>query len=239
MKTKLSAKEKAVIVFSDIKRIEDLKILTIRQLKALASRINKELGQLIVKALFGKVMSNMTKAELIHAIDSVRVCRAQTQMRDSTLIAVSNRIYEYNRCDGAPGSLHWITYFGFNKTSEGNAEQNAERFRQWLLKNKYCRLAAIRKSDRLKDFGFEFEVKVWGIKNNIFDLIVSKEAKAKEQEMKKPIIPLAERPLEEQREALQRQYDLAKSNPLTRNHAVQNIYLFGFELVGELVDYKF
>ena len=239
MKLKLSAREKSVILFSDIKRIEDLKVLTIRQLKALASRINKELGQVIVKALFGKVMSNMTKAELINAIWTVKVCRNQTAMYDSELIAISNRIYEFNYCSGAPGYDHWITYFGFNKSSEGSAEQNAERFRQWLLKNGHCRLAAIRKSDRLSKFGFEFEVKVWGIKNSIFDKLVTKERKAKEQEMKKPIIPLAERPLEEQREALQRQYDLAKSNPLTRNHAIKNINLFGFELVNEVVDYRF
>lgn len=254
MKLNLSAREKSVIIFSDVKRIEDLKALTIRQLKALASRINKELGQVIVKALFGKVMSNMTKAELIDAIWSVKVCRNQTAMYDSELVAISNRIYEFNYCSGAPGYDHWITYFGFNKSSEGSAEQNAERFRQWLLKNGHCRLAAIRwrneldkatgqlkpnSSFRIPSDKFEFEVKVWGIKNTIFDKLVIKETKAKEQEMKKPIIPLAERPLEEQREALQRQYDLAKSNPLTRSHAVKNINLFGFELVNEIVDYRF
>ena len=51
MKTKLSAKEwiQAVLV-SSFKTIEQLKVLTIRQLKALASKINKQLGQVIVKA---------------------------------------------------------------------------------------------------------------------------------------------------------------------------------------------
>ena len=255
MKTKLSASEwiKSVLV-SSFKRIEDLKVLTIRQLKALASKVNKQLGQIIVKSLFGKVMSNMTKAELIHAIWSVRTCQNQTVVYSSELVAISNRIYEFNYCSGAPGYDHWITYFGFNKTSEGSAKQNAERFRQWLLKNGHCRLAAIRwrneidektgeikpnKSFRLSSDKFEFEVKVWGIRNDIFDKLVIKEIKAKEQEMKKPIVPLAERPLEEQREALQKQYDLAKSNPLTRNHAIKNINLFGFELVGETVDYRF
>ena len=226
MKTKLSANEKAVILFSDIKRIEDLQALTIRQLKALASRINKELGQVIVKALFGKTMSNMTKAELIHAINAVRVCRAQTEMRGSTLIAVSNRIYEYNRCGGAPGYDHWITYFGFNKTSEGNAEQNAERFRQWLLKNGHCRLAAIRKSDRLSKFGFEFEAKVWGIKNNIFDCLVNKEKKSQEEKYKQETKPFAEKTYEEKVAQLEAQLNGTVGQ--VRTHVVNNIQKLGF-----------
>jgi hypothetical protein len=226
MKNKLSAREKVVIIFSDIKRIEDLQVLTIRQLKALASRINKELGQVIIKALFGKVMSNMTKAELIYAINSVRICRSQTKVYSSELVAVSNRIYEYNYVGTVPGYDHWITYFGFNKSSEGSAEQNAERFRQWLLKNGHCRLAAIRKSDRLKKFGFEFEVKVWGVKNSIFDKLVIKEKKSQEEKYKQETKPFSEKTYEEQVAQLEAQ--LKNSVGQIRTHVVKTIQKLGF-----------
>lgn len=229
MKLNLSAREKSVIIFSDIKRIEDLKALTIRQLKALASRINKELGQLIVKALFGKVMSNMTKAELINAIWSVKVCRNQTAMYDSELVAISNRIYEFNYCSGAPGYDHWITYFGFNKSSEGSAEQNAERFRQWLLKNGHCRLAAIRKSDRLSKFGFEFEVKVWGIKNNIFERLVEKEKRTQEQKYKEETKPFSEKTYEEKVAHLEAQ--LSGTVGVMRDYTIESIKKLGFEVL--------
>jgi hypothetical protein len=229
MKLNLSAREKSVIIFSDVKRIEDLKALTIRQLKALASRINKELGQVIVKALFGKVMSNMTKAELINAIWSVKVCRNQTAMYDSELVAISNRIYEFNYCSGAPGYDHWISYFGFNKSSEGSAEQNAERFRQWLLKNGHCRLAAIRKSDRLSKFGFEFEVKVWGIKNNIFDRLLEKEKRTQEQKHKEETKPFSEKTYEEKVAHLEAQ--LNGTVGVMRDYTIESIKKLGFEVL--------
>lgn len=226
MKNKLSAREKAVILFSNIKTVEDLKALTIRQLKSLASRINKELGQVIVKALFGKVMSNMTKAELISAIDAVRVCRNKTEVYSSELVAVTNRIYEYNYVGVVPGYDHWITYFGFNKSCEGSAEQNAERFRQWLLKNRYCRLAAIRKSDRLSRFGFEWEVKVWGIKNNIFDCLVKKEKKSQQEKYKQETKPFAEKTYEEKVAQLEAQ--LKGTVGQVRTHVLKVIHQLGF-----------
>ena len=244
MKTKLSAREKVVIIFSDIKRIEDLQVLTIRQLKALASKINKQLGQVIVKALFGKVMSNMTKAELIHAIWSVRICQNQTVVYSSELVAVSNRIYEFNYCGGAPGHDHWITYFGFNKSSEGNAEQNAERFRQWLLKNKHCRLAAIRwrneidkktgeikpnKSFRLPSDKFEFEIKVWGIKNNIFNCLIAKEKKSQEAKYKEETKPFAEKTYEEKVAQLEAQLNGTVGQ--MRTHVVKSIQKLGFTVL--------
>lgn len=244
MKFNLSAKEKSVIIFNDIKRIEDLKALTIRQLKALASKINKQLGQVIVKALFGKVMSNMTKAELINAIWSVKVCRNQTAMYDSELVAISNRIYEFNYCSGAPGYDHWITYFGFNKSSEGSAEQNAERFRQWLLKNGHCRLAAIRwrneldkatgqlkpnSSFRIPSDKFEFEVKVWGIKNNIFDRLVEKEKRTQEQKYKEETKPFSEKTYEEKVAHLEAQ--LNGTVGVMRDYTIESIKKLGFEVL--------
>lgn len=241
MKNKLSAREKAVILFSNIKTVEDLKALTIRQLKSLASRINKELGQVIVKALFGKTMSNMTKAELINAIDAVRVCCNKTEVYSSELVAVTNRIYEYNYVGVVPGYDHWITYFGFNKSSEGSAEQNAERFRQWLLKNRYCRLAAIRwrneidektceikpnKSFRLSSDKFEWEVKVWGIKNNIFDCLVKKEKKSQQEKYKQETKPFAEKTYEEKVAQLEAQ--LKGTVGQVRTHVLKVIHQLGF-----------
>lgn len=208
MKNKLTVKEwiNAVLI-SAFKKIEQLQILTIRQLKALAQKINRELGQVIVKARFGKVMSNMTKAELVDAIWSVRVCQMQTRSYDITLVKASLRIYEYNMVNGAPGSQHWISYFGFNSDKEGTAQQNAERFRTAILKKGLCHLAAIRKADRLAKHGFEWEVKVWGIKNSIFESLVEKDKQREWEELKKPIIPIWERPLEDQIKDLQAQWD--------------------------------
>lgn len=219
MKNKLTVKEwiNAVLI-SAFKKIEQLQILTIRQLKALAQKINRELGQVIVKARFGKVMSNMTKAELVDAIWSVRVCQMQTRSYDITLVKASLRIYEYNMVNGAPGSQHWISYFGFNSDKEGTAQQNAERFRTAILKKGLCHLAAIRwkyvldedtgelkpnKDFRLKKTDFEYEVKVWGIKNSIFDSLVKKDKQREWDEIRKPIVPVWERPMEERIDFMQ------------------------------------
>lgn len=191
------------VSISSFKKVEDLKSLSIRQLKCLASKINSELGQVIVKAKFGKVMSDMTKAELVDAIWSVRVVQMQTRTYDTTLHETSPRIFEFNMVYGAPGSEHWISYFGFNADENGNAKQNAERFRTAILSKNLCHLAAIRKSERLSSFGFEYEVKVWGLKNKIFENLVAKDkARQVDIPVSKDFVPPT---LKEVREKLARQ----------------------------------
>jgi hypothetical protein len=159
---------------SSIKDIAiDLKGRTIRQLKAIAAKMNQELGLVICKAMFGKSLSNMCKDELIAAIWIVR----QTQMSrpvghsDWNLTKIGDYCFQMNH----------VTYFGFNDTERGTAEQNAFSFHSYILKNGLCKLASMRKADRLKDEGFAYEVKVWGINPDLlknFTKVVKKSSSA-------------------------------------------------------------
>lgn len=161
---------------SFIKSIDIVKMMSIRQLKAIALKMNTELGLVICKATFGKVMSKMNKQELIDAIWFVRSIQLAAPKGNFDFQRLTQRIFAMV-CDP---NTEWETththYFGFKKDANGTAEQNAFRFHQKLLAKGACYLAAMRKADkRLAPYGFEYEVKVWGIKPAVLENLISRD----------------------------------------------------------------
>lgn len=158
------------ISISSIRFIESIQSLTIRQLKAIAAKMNKELGQVICKATFGKTMSMMKKQELIDSIWFVRSLQMASPKGDFELRQLTERIFSM-LCDG----VDHVYYFGFKKDGNGTAEQNCNRFQKHLATKGLCALSSVRKADRLKPYGFEWEVKVWEIKGETLLKLLDKD----------------------------------------------------------------
>ena len=150
---------------SSIKSVTDVACLEIRQLKALATKFNAELGLVITKARFGKVYSNMKKKELIDALWFVRLeqlSKPLTQVWE--FMEMSKRVFAYF-ADGEA----WCIYVGFTE------EAKALIFHRDIQVAQKCRLASMRKADRLKRHGFNYEVKLWGLDADVLDKMLAKD----------------------------------------------------------------
>lgn len=135
-----------------IKSVEIVKMMSIRQLKALAAKMNKELGLVICKALFGKSYSNMVKKELTDAIWFVRSLQlACPKGSNWNLVELAKSVFAYELEGQA-----WVHYVGFND------EASALIFHRDTLLKRECKLASVRQADRLSSYGYKWEVKLWG-----------------------------------------------------------------------------
>jgi hypothetical protein len=160
---------------SSIKNIGLLQTMTIRKLKAIASKMNSELGIVISKAMFGKTYANMNKQELINAIWFVRSIQlASPKGNGFEIKQLAERIFSMVADPRTEDETVICHYFAFNKTHDGTAMQNATRFYNALLAKSSCQLASIREADRLAQFGAEVEVKVWGINPQILIMLLNK-----------------------------------------------------------------
>jgi hypothetical protein len=125
---------------------------TIRQLKSMCS------GKGISKLMWGKVWSNMTKAELIIALRRYfTIIAACPQKAAWSLLQHSKRIsaqWANAEC--------WVSYIGCR------TEQEAYKMLQWLLDNR-CEWALVRKSKRSE---FPLELKVWGMPRDLLRTLV-------------------------------------------------------------------
>lgn len=210
---------------SSIRTEESLALLSIRQLKVVASMMNSQMGVVISKSRFGKVYSNMTKAELINAIWYVRrliLCAPQGKW---SLSELSARIHA-QFCNG----IQHVVYFGFDK------ETDANKFYYWLNSDKsFSKLSAIRPADRLKSMGFNFEVKVWGIDSTLLTKLIAKDFKVKQNQQ--PV----EQSVNEQIElaVAQKMYDNTKQTQKARDAIIAFLDRKGFEVIDHKVEVKF
>lgn len=210
---------------SSIRTEESLALLSIRQLKVVASMMNSQMGVVISKSRFGKVYSNMTKAELINAIWYVRrlvICAPQGKWNLSEL---STRIHA-QFCNG----IQHVVYFGFDK------ETDANKFYYWLNSDKsFSSLSAIRPADRLKSMGFNFEVKVWGIDSTLLTKLIAKDSRVKQTPL--PV----EQTVSDQIElaVAQKMYDNTKQTQKSRNAMIAFLDRKGFEVIDHKVEVKF
>lgn len=210
---------------SSIRTEESLALLSIRQLKVIASMMNNQMGVVISKAKFGKIYSNMTKAELINAIWYVRrlvLCAPQGKW---SLSELSGRIHA-QFCDG----IQHVVYFGFDK------ETDANKFYYWLNSDKsFSTLSAVRPVDRLKSMGFNFEVKVWGIDSTLLAKLIAKDSKVKQSQQ--PV----EQTVSEQIElaVAQKMYDNVKQTQKGRDAMAAFLDRKGFEVIDHRVEVKF
>lgn len=225
---------------SSIRTEESLALLNIRQLKVVASMMNSQMGVVISKSRFGKVYSNMTKAELINAIWYVRRLILCVPQGKWSLSELSTRIHA-QFCNG----IQHVVYFGFDK------ETDANKFYYWLNSDKsFSSLSAIRPADRLKSMGFNFEVKVWGIDSTLLTKLIARDVSAdrsfcssnrrKDSRVKQTPLPV-EQTVSEQIElaVAQKMYDNTKQTQKSRNAMIAFLDRKGFEVIDHKVEVKF
>lgn len=136
---------------SYVRSLDTLEAMTIRQLKALVPQINKQLGLVICKAKFGKSYSYMTKAELVAAIWEVRSLQMECPKTSNwEFKKLSPKVFA-QQAENIP----WVHYVGFM------SQEEATIFHRDSLIYGECSLASLRPSERLKEFGFKWEVKLW------------------------------------------------------------------------------
>jgi hypothetical protein len=153
-----------------IKEKEYLTWLTLTRLKAIARRMNKEMGLVITKARFDASWSRMKKDQLVDAIWAVRRVLMVPKGKGKFMFnQITRRIFEYN-CEG---QTH-VHYLGFE------TEQEAFKFHSYIESKKLCTLASMRDSKRLEDYGWAWEIKVWGIDAALLGKLFAKELAATE-----------------------------------------------------------
>lgn len=163
---------------SMIHSIEMLEFMTRRQLTAIVSKLNKELGKVIVKSRFGKTYSQMNKAEVIQAIWEVREIQMQAPKGLYVLDEVTERLY-VERCN----NVDWVHYFGFATEAE------ALIFQRYINQTKGAKLSSLRKAVRLAPFGLQWEVKAWQVETSLIEKIKSKYSKQAKVSQPPVIIP--------------------------------------------------
>lgn len=161
-----------------IRNKNQLSTLTIRQLKALAMQMNRELGTTIAKPLskrlgHNKTLGEMKKVELIDCIWYVRNIQLQCpeESQGWEFKQLSKRVFEFN----APTGEAWVHYVGFD------SEQAAYKQYQFMMNNNLCTLASIRKGKRT---GYKYEVKYWGVNPKALAQILRKDEPAPEPDRK-------------------------------------------------------
>jgi len=160
-KAQVWAKDFAI---KNIQSLEDCLALTIRQLRAVASKLAKKEPYIFTKHRFGKAVSRMSKFELAQAIWEVRkIALSCPKSRNWQEEIISGRI-SYAACDGE----RWVSCFGFD------VEQEAYKFFQWLHEKKACIQASLRLGKRTDS---AFEVKVWGMPDKVFDAICQRDVR--------------------------------------------------------------
>lgn len=229
---------------SSIKDIDVLLCMNISQLKLVASKINKEMGQVIVKSQFGKTWSRMVKQELIDAIWYVRRIVLCSPKGNYSLLPLSQRI-ACQMCDG----VQHVVYFGFN------TEYEATNFFYWLNSDTKCdELAALRPADRLEG-KFQWEVKVWGINGELLAKLVDRDRKASERAkiqaeteanqqkyFEAQILEQVEELTQKEKieiGAAQRMYDMMKGREASHKAIVNFLANRGYDVVNDVVEYAF
>jgi hypothetical protein len=151
------------------KEKEYLTWLTLTRLKAIARRMNKEMGLVITKARFSKSWSRMKKDELVDAIWAVRRVLMACPKGNAKFVfnQITRRIFEYT----SEEKTH-VHYMGFT------SEVEAFKFHSYVESKGLCKLASMRRSKRLEDYGWEWEVKVWGIDDSFLGKLFAKEIAA-------------------------------------------------------------
>lgn len=158
---------------SMIRSIEMLQFMTIRQLKVIVSKLNKELGQVIVKSRFGKSYSQMKKSELINVVWEVREIQMQAPKGVYVMDKITDRLF-VQRCE----DIEWVHYFGFKTEAE------AIIFQRYINQTKQSKLSSLRRAKRLKNYGLEWEVKAWNVEEVLINKIKAKYANRDSQKKK-------------------------------------------------------
>lgn len=155
------------IKLSEIESLEWLTDCTIRQLRAIADKINHEnKGWVFCQATLGKILGRLTKAELAVAIwEFVSLKRS----------APRTKYFDIDECGNCrivterPGSeaSAWTTNIGFANY------KSAEKVQKYLHSNGQCNASVIRASKRCD--GWKYELKVWLLSEKALNTLIAKE----------------------------------------------------------------
>ncbi len=185
--------DKAFVYATDMKSLnklpkEQLEHLTIRQLKQVAFRLNKEKyksafincaltyklgicnthGRQIGK---GKAISRLTKAELVTVILAARaIAQLPTEAYGAEWAEEnhSERLVSVHYIIPDSSSYkRWTFYVGVE------SKQKAYQLRQYLIDKKQCQNAVVRRGKRLKT---QYELKVYGVSEAAINALLNKEA---------------------------------------------------------------
>jgi hypothetical protein len=168
----LSAYEKAQawVKTVNISRIPDLDWLlncTIRQLRAIAGKINNEQkGWVFCTATLGKAVSKLVKAELADVIWNFILFKRQ---------APKTKYFSVDECGNCkiiterPGedASAWTVNIGYDNYKD------AEVLQKFLHSNEYCEASVIRKAKHCT--GFKYELKIWLLSEKVLKAIITKE----------------------------------------------------------------
>lgn len=230
---------------SSIKDEDVLLCMNMSQLRLVASKMNKEMGQVIVKSQFGKTWSRMNKQELINAIWYVRRVVLCSPKGSYSLLPLSQRIAA-QFCDG----VQHVVYFGFQD------EKEATKFFYYLNEHvEFDSLAALRPADRMKG-KFSWEVKVWDINGELLASLVTRDKKAEERaridaqtvanQAKYAEAEIAEIAAEEMTHgetidihSAQRMYNRMKVKEKSHKAIISFLGNRGYEVVNDIVEYAF
>ena len=156
-----------LVKISSIVSLQQLECLGIRECRALAAKMNAQMGLVISKARFGKTLSLMRKPEIINAIIEVRAvqlaCPRGCQWRHTQL---STRLWE-----GVPvtdDAKPWIHYVAYDN------EQLAFKFHQQMQCTGKVQLAALRRGTERTNSA-PWEVKCWGLDPAVVQTILERD----------------------------------------------------------------
>ncbi len=155
----------------NLAKIESLRWLencTIRQLRAIADKINhQDKGWVFCTATLGKALSRHTKQEL-----------AETIWNFLSLKRSAPKTSKWFECDET-GNLRIVTQrpgthdFVWTVSIGYNTYKDAEVLQKYLHKNGHCSASVIRSAKHCSDF--KYELKVWLLDNNILKALIAKE----------------------------------------------------------------
>lgn len=164
------------IKISQIESLEWLSNLTIRQLRAIADKINHQNnGWVFCTATLGKPLSRLVKSELAVVIwDFINLKRQAPKTKYFEIDECGNVriVTERPGTDASP----WTVNIGFNSYKE------AETLQKFLHTNGHCNASVIRREHRC--LGWKYELKVWLLSPAALKAIISKENKKLNAERK-------------------------------------------------------
>lgn len=154
---------------SQIESLEWLSTLTIRQLRAIADKINTlNAGWVFCTATLGKPLGRLVKSELAEVIwDFINLKRQAPKTKYFEIDECGNVriVTERPGADASP----WTVNIGFKSYKE------AETLQRYLHANGHCNASVVRKAKHCT--GWAYELKVWLLSPPALKAIISKENK--------------------------------------------------------------
>lgn len=151
-----------------IDSLEWLENCTIRQLRAIADKINHQnKGWVFCTATLGKALGRHTKQELAEVIWSfISLKRSAPKV---------NKWFEIDECGNVRivSQRPWEDFSAWTVSIGYDNYKEAETLQKYLHKNYHCSASVIRQAKHCADF--KYELKVWLLAENVLKALIAKE----------------------------------------------------------------